>query len=222
MKHRWPLVGIGLAAALALPALAGAQTYPEPKDPGKVAPKPKGPFHTYTVCKRGCDFRKIQAAVDKAKAGDKVKIKSGTYREAVTVNGAQEGLPAHRRQPEEPAQGRPRRAQEGPERHLRQRRRRGDDRRRDGPQLQGQRVLRRQRRRLHDEPPRRREDRHLRPLRLQLQGRHDGELRGLLRQRRRVLHRADAAAAQADPLDRAQRRRLGRPDRLQRHATCAT
>ena len=74
--------------ALALPALAGAQTYPEPKEPGKVAPKPKGPFHTYTVCKRGCDFRKIQAAVDKAKAGDKVKIKSGTYREAVKVTGA--------------------------------------------------------------------------------------------------------------------------------------
>jgi hypothetical protein len=88
MRHRLPLVGIGLAAALALPALAGAQTYPEPKEPGKVAPKPKGPFHTYTVCKRGCDFRTIQAAVDKAKAGDKVKIKSGTYREAVKVSGA--------------------------------------------------------------------------------------------------------------------------------------
>jgi Right handed beta helix region len=86
MKHRWPLAGIGIAVALALPALAGAQTYPEPKDPGKVTPRPKGPFHTYTVCKRGCDFRKIQAAVNKAKAGDKVKIKSGTYREAVKVD----------------------------------------------------------------------------------------------------------------------------------------
>jgi hypothetical protein len=86
MKHRWPLAGIGIAVALALPALARAQTYPEPKDPGKVTPRPKGPFHTYTVCKRGCDFRKIQAAVNKAKAGDKVKIKSGTYREAVKVD----------------------------------------------------------------------------------------------------------------------------------------
>jgi hypothetical protein len=86
MKHRWPLAGIGIAVALALPALAGAQSYPEPTDPGKVTPRPKGPFHTYTVCKRGCDFRKIQAAVNKAKAGDKVKIKSGTYREAVKVD----------------------------------------------------------------------------------------------------------------------------------------
>ena len=31
------------------------------------------------------------------------------------------------------------------------------------------------------------------------------------------LHRADAAAGQPDPDDRAQRRRLGQPDRLQRH-----
>jgi len=85
MKHRWPLAAVGIAVALALPAFAGAQTYPEPKDPGKVTPRPKGPHHTYTVCKKGCDFQKIQAAVNKAKAGDKVKIKSGTYREAVKV-----------------------------------------------------------------------------------------------------------------------------------------
>jgi hypothetical protein len=86
MKHRWPLAGLGIAVALALPALAARRPIPEPKDPGKVTPRPKGPFHTYTVCKRGCDFRKIQAAVNKAKAGDKVKIKSGTYREAVKVD----------------------------------------------------------------------------------------------------------------------------------------
>src|SRR3954453_7419253 len=87
MRHRWPLAPIGIAVVLALAAAAGAQTYPEPQEPGKVAPKPRGPHHTYTVCKRGCDFRKVQAAVDKAKAGDKVSIKSGTYREAVKVSG---------------------------------------------------------------------------------------------------------------------------------------
>ena len=59
-----------LAAALLAPAAASAQTYPEPKDPGKVQPKPKGPHHTYTVCKKKgrCDFRTIQKAVNKAQA----------------------------------------------------------------------------------------------------------------------------------------------------------
>ena len=56
-----------VAALLMLPAAAGAQTYPEPKEPGKIAPKPKGPFTTHTVCKKGgCDFRSIQKAVNKA------------------------------------------------------------------------------------------------------------------------------------------------------------
>ena len=40
------------------------------------------------MCKRGCKFSKIQAAVKKSKKGDTVKIKNGTYREAVTVTGA--------------------------------------------------------------------------------------------------------------------------------------
>jgi hypothetical protein len=38
-----------MAAALLVPAGASAQTYPAPKDPGKVQPKPKGPHKTYTV-----------------------------------------------------------------------------------------------------------------------------------------------------------------------------
>jgi hypothetical protein len=88
MTHRRLAAAIGMAAALALPAAAAAQTYPEPKNPGTVAPKPTGPHHAYSVCKRGCDYRTIQAAVNKAKAGDKVKVKPGTYREAVKVTGA--------------------------------------------------------------------------------------------------------------------------------------
>jgi hypothetical protein len=76
------------AALLLLPAAAGAQTYPEPKEPGKIAPKPKGPFKTYTVCKSGgCDFKSIQKAVDKAKAGDKVLVRKGVYKEQVTISG---------------------------------------------------------------------------------------------------------------------------------------
>ena len=76
-----------LAFALLAPA-ASAQTYPEPKDPGPVASKPKGPFKKHTVCKKGCDFKSIQAAVNKAKPGDTVKVRNGVYREAVRISGA--------------------------------------------------------------------------------------------------------------------------------------
>ena len=78
-----------VAALLLLPATAGAQTYPEPKEPGKIAPKPKGPFKTHTVCKKKgrCDFRTIQKAVNKAKAGDKIVVRKGVYKEQVTISG---------------------------------------------------------------------------------------------------------------------------------------
>ena len=77
-----------LAAALLVPAGANAQTYPEPKDPGKVEPKPPRPYETHTVCKKGrCDFRKIQAAVNAADAGDTIRVKKGVYREAVRIDG---------------------------------------------------------------------------------------------------------------------------------------
>ena len=92
-RSRAPLRVTTLAAAAAavllLPAAAAAQTYPEPKQPGKLAPKPTGPFATHTVCKRGsrCDFRTIQAAVDAADAGDRISVRRGVYREAVTISG---------------------------------------------------------------------------------------------------------------------------------------
>ncbi len=78
-----------VAALLLLPAAAGAQSYPEPKEPGKLAPKPRGPFATHTVCKkkRRCDFRTIQSAVNKAKAGDTIRVRRGVYRESVVISG---------------------------------------------------------------------------------------------------------------------------------------
>jgi hypothetical protein len=77
-----------VAVALLAPAGANAQTYPEPKEPGKVEPKPKKPYETHTVCKKGrCDFRTIQAAVNAADAGDTIKVRRGIYREAVRVDG---------------------------------------------------------------------------------------------------------------------------------------
>ena len=90
MRFRTALVA-ALATALLAPGAALAQdpppSYPEPKDPGKVVPAPKGKGKTRTVCKRGCTFKKIQAAVNKSKKGDTVRIKNGTYREAVKVTG---------------------------------------------------------------------------------------------------------------------------------------
>jgi hypothetical protein len=98
-----PLAVLGIA--LLAPAVAGAQSYPEPKEPGKVAPKPKGPHHTLTVCKKKgrCDYRTIQKAVDKARAGDTIRVRNGVYREAVQINGRKKrylkliGNPGHPR-----------------------------------------------------------------------------------------------------------------------------
>ena len=78
------------AAGLLVPAAALAQdpSYPEPANPGKVTPPPSGKSKTLRVCKQGCKFRRIQAAVNRAKKGDKVKIANGIYRESVRIAGA--------------------------------------------------------------------------------------------------------------------------------------
>lgn len=82
------VVGLAVVASLAVPVAAGAGQYPPPSNPGAVQKAPKGPFHTLTVCKKGCKYRTIQSAVRKAKAGDTVKVKRGVYREAVSISGA--------------------------------------------------------------------------------------------------------------------------------------
>jgi hypothetical protein len=90
MRFRTAAVA-ALAAGLLIPAGAHAQTpsYPEPADPGKVAPKPNGKGKVRTVCKKkNCKYKTIQSAVNKSKKGDTVRIKQGTYREAVKVTGA--------------------------------------------------------------------------------------------------------------------------------------
>jgi len=79
-----------VAVLLVAPAAASAQTYPEPKQPGPVAAKPKGPFETHTVCKqrKRCDFTTIQKAVNAADPGDTIRVRNGTYREAVRIDGS--------------------------------------------------------------------------------------------------------------------------------------
>src|SRR5215207_6782087 len=86
-------VAAAVMAALLAPVAALAQdpppSYPEPKDPGTVTPEPTGKGKTLTVCKKSsCKYRTIQKAVNKAKAGDTVKVKPGKYKEAVRVKGA--------------------------------------------------------------------------------------------------------------------------------------
>ena len=88
MSQLRTIIGLALVAALALPGAALAGPYPPPSKPSTTQKAPKGPFHTLTVCKHGCKYATIQSAVNKAKAGDTVKVKSGTYREGVTVLGA--------------------------------------------------------------------------------------------------------------------------------------
>ena len=98
---------VAMALALVVPAAASAQTYPEPKEPGKVQTKPKGPHKTHTVCKQRnrCDFTTIQKAVDKAKAGDTIRVRNGTYREAVKISGSKKRYLRADRQPLEPGEG---------------------------------------------------------------------------------------------------------------------
>jgi hypothetical protein len=79
------------AAALALPAVAGAVSYPP--DDSKAQPPAKRPFHTRVVCApqgkraKGC-FKTIQKAVDKAAPGDTVRLPDGVYRQSVKIFGA--------------------------------------------------------------------------------------------------------------------------------------
>jgi hypothetical protein len=83
--RRITCLAIVLSAGLAGNAVAAAPVYPPPSNP-KVQAKPKGPFKTLTVGRRG-KFKTIQAAVDAAKAGDTIKVADGTYKEGVVVAG---------------------------------------------------------------------------------------------------------------------------------------
>ncbi len=86
MKSLIRIVAIAAAAALTLPAIASA-AYPPPVNPGKPMPRPGGTA-TLKVCKKGCAYKTIQAAVKAARAGDTVRIADGVYKEQVTIEGA--------------------------------------------------------------------------------------------------------------------------------------
>ena len=85
MRFRTAAVA-ALAAALLAPAgraRAGPRRATRSRrTPARSCPRRSGKGKTRTVCKRGCKFKTIQAAVNKSKKGDTVRIKNGTYREA--------------------------------------------------------------------------------------------------------------------------------------------
>ncbi len=85
MKSLFRTFTVVLAAAFLLPALASAAEYPPPSKPGVPKPRPGGSA-TLKVCKKGCAYKTIQAAVNAARSGDTVKIADGTYK-APTVEG---------------------------------------------------------------------------------------------------------------------------------------
>jgi len=72
------------AASLTLPATALAGAYPPASDPGK---SPKNPPRggTLKVCKKGCEYKKIQKAIDAAGKGTTIRVGKGTYKEGLRI-----------------------------------------------------------------------------------------------------------------------------------------
>ena len=70
------------------PPRASAQTYPAPKDPARSSRSRRARTRP-TPCARSrrATSRTIQKAVNKARAGDTIRVRNGIYREAVKING---------------------------------------------------------------------------------------------------------------------------------------
>lgn len=75
----WAVVGLVLLATAPATALASS-----------TAPttRPAGTPTTREVCRKGCAYRTISAAVRAARAGDRIRVRPGVYRERVVIRGA--------------------------------------------------------------------------------------------------------------------------------------
>jgi hypothetical protein len=81
-----PLSAAALAATMLFPAAALAADYPPASDPGK-GPKRPAKGGTLKVCKRGCQFKSIQKAINAAGKGTTIRVGKGTYKEGLKVLG---------------------------------------------------------------------------------------------------------------------------------------
>src|SRR6218665_1029905 len=81
---------VALVVLLAFPTVTLAVDYPPAGNPGKGGSKVRnGKAKTFTVCKqKKCKYRSIGAAVRKARGGDTIKVKNGTYKESVNITGS--------------------------------------------------------------------------------------------------------------------------------------
>ncbi len=73
------LVAVALGAALLVPAFATGTA--------SAKPRHKAKHKTFIVCKHGCHYRSLQAAVDKAHKRDTIKVKPGHYVGGVEIDG---------------------------------------------------------------------------------------------------------------------------------------
>ena len=74
-----------VVAAVAVTALPAGATAAPGRTVAQAAAKKK--LKKLTVCRRGCRFSSVQKAVDRAAKGATIRVKPGTYTEAVVVKG---------------------------------------------------------------------------------------------------------------------------------------
>lgn len=79
---------IALGLAFGTIAQAGSYDFPDvPQDQGSPQAN-TGKRKTLKVCKRGCKYKSLQKAVDKARAGDRITVGPGKYRGGAFLRGS--------------------------------------------------------------------------------------------------------------------------------------
>jgi hypothetical protein len=77
-----------VAACLLVPAMAfGQEDYPPPGDPGQGPKGGQGKAQKLKVCKRGCRYKTIAAALKQADGADTIRVARGKYREGIQIVG---------------------------------------------------------------------------------------------------------------------------------------